>query len=149
KFEQRQMREKEKERQEEVRALTNKAQDTTGVKNQVVRNNDYVGVSINEIIEDPESRDNILVQDGDVIYIPRKLQTVKVSGEVLSPVNTVYKKHASFKDYISSAGGFTSQAIKRKSYIIYADGSVKSTKSFLGIKSYPKVEPGAEIFVPQ
>ncbi len=111
--------------------------------------NDYVGVKIDEILKNPERNDNILVEGGDIIYIPKKLQTVRINGEVLSPVNTVYHKGASFKDYISQAGGFSQDALKRRSYIVYANGSARSTKSFLGIKSYPPVEPGADIYVPQ
>jgi hypothetical protein len=32
--------------------------------------------------------------------------------------------------------------------VVYANGSVKGTKSFLFFKSYPRVRPGAEIYVP-
>jgi len=39
-------------------------------------------------------------------------------------------------------------AIRRNIYIVYANGSVKKTSSFLGLKDYPKMEPGAEIIVP-
>ena len=41
------------------------------------------------------------------------------------------------------------EAKKSKAYIVYANGSVSRTKSFLGIKNFPKVEPGAEIFIPK
>jgi hypothetical protein len=33
--------------------------------------------------------------------------------------------------------------------VIYANGNVKRTRSFLWVKNYPTLEPGAEIFVPQ
>src|SRR5690606_32157689 len=78
-----------------------------------------------------------------------ELQTVKIGGEVLSPVTAVFSANKSFKYYVSQAGGFTEQALKKRSYIVYANGSAKSTKNFLGIKSYPNVEPGSEIFVPK
>jgi hypothetical protein len=32
--------------------------------------------------------------------------------------------------------------------VVYANGEVSRTRSFLGLRAYPKVEPGAEIFVP-
>ena len=37
----------------------------------------------------------------------------------------------------------------KRSYIEYQNGLKKSVKSFLGIKNYPKVEPGSKIFVPK
>lgn len=113
------------------------------------RQNDYVGVSLKNILQNEDSRDNIFLEEGDVLYIPKQLQTVRINGEVLSPVNTVYREGMSFKDYVSQAGGFSAEAQRKKSYVIYANGSARSTKSFLGIKTYPKVEPGAELFVPQ
>jgi len=39
--------------------------------------------------------------------------------------------------------------LKRRSYVIYANGSVKSTKKFFVFNNYPVVKPGAEIFVPK
>ncbi|MGN7205184.1 SLBB domain-containing protein [Pedobacter sp. SAFR-022] len=111
--------------------------------------NDYVGVDFNRILENPNNRQNLLLKDGDVVYVPKEQQTVDVGGEVLSPVTAVYLPNRSFKDYISQAGGFTEQVLKKRAYVVYANGSVQSTKSFLGIKTYPKIEPGAQIYVPK
>jgi len=111
--------------------------------------NDYVGVNFLKILEKPEDSENLLLRDGDIIFVPKQLQTVNVGGEVLAPVTAVYLPNRTFKGYISQGGGFTEQALKKRSYVVYANGSVKSTKSFLGIRSYPSIEPGAEIYVPQ
>jgi len=111
-------------------------------------NNDYVGVDFEKILNKPEDKQNLLLRDGDVIFIPKELQTVKVGGEVLSPVTAVYVDNRGLKYYISQAGGFSEQALKKRSYVVYANGSVKSTSNFLGIRSYPNIEPGAEVFVP-
>jgi hypothetical protein len=53
------------------------------------------------------------------------------------------------KDYINGAGGFTYNANKRGAYIQYANGSVDANRKFLFFNNYPKVKPGAEIFVPK
>ena len=50
--------------------------------------------------------------------------------------------------YINRAGGFDNRAKKRRTYVVYANGEVARTKSFLFFKSYPHVEPGSEIIVP-
>src|SRR5690606_6552874 len=53
------------------------------------------------------------------------------------------------KYYVTRSGGFTENALKRKSFVIYANGSQKGTRNFLFFKNYPHVEPGAEVFVPE
>jgi len=50
---------------------------------------------------------------------------------------------------VSNAGGFADNARRNRSYVMYANGSVDRTKTFLWIKNSPKIEPGAEIIVPQ
>jgi hypothetical protein len=55
----------------------------------------------------------------------------------------------SFRKYVSSAGGFSTDAKKGKSYIIYANGTIDRTRKFMFFNNYPKVEPGAEIIVPK
>jgi uncharacterized protein YrrD len=61
----------------------------------------------------------------------------------------VYDKNKTFKSYILSAGGFAENAKKGRSYVIYANGSVKSTKKFIVFNNYPVVRTGAEIFIPK
>jgi hypothetical protein len=55
----------------------------------------------------------------------------------------------SFRNYISKAGGFSDDARRRKSYILYANGSVDRTRKFLFWNFYPKVQAGAEIIIPR
>lgn len=112
-----------------------------------VRNN-FVGIDLERILSHPHKSYDLLLEDGDVISIPKQLQTVKVSGEVLSSSSVIYRPSYSFKKYILSSGGFAANAYKKRSYITYANGSVEGTKTFLFFKNYPKVKPGAEIFVP-
>ncbi len=107
-----------------------------------------VGINLKEAIDNPNSTSNILLQEGDVINIPKKLETVQVRGEVLYPVNIRYNDGDKFKNYINSAGGYTDIANKKRAYIVYANGDVDRTKRFLFFKSYPKVKPGAVLIIP-
>ncbi|SMO60938.1 SLBB domain-containing protein [Solitalea koreensis] len=109
---------------------------------------DLLGINLPKILEKPGSKFDILLEDGDVIKVPKELQTVQVKGEVLYPILIRYSGNKGFRDYISNAGGFSIKALKRKSYIVYANGTVASTKKFLFFSSYPSVKPGAEIYVP-
>jgi protein involved in polysaccharide export with SLBB domain len=104
---------------------------------------------LKEILDKPGNKKDLFLQEGDIVNVPIELQTVKVSGEILSPNTVIYNKQKSFKSYIANAGGFGAEALKRRSYIIYANGSVRSTKKFFLFNNYPIVKPGAEIFVPK
>ncbi|SEL59164.1 polysaccharide biosynthesis/export family protein [Parapedobacter koreensis] len=111
--------------------------------------NNYVGINLEQIIKNPGNRGDLILEDGDIIRVPKELQTVKISGEVLAPSTAVYSPSKGFKQYISQAGGFSSRALRKSSYVLYANGSVKSTNRFLFFNNYPPIKPGAEIFVPQ
>ncbi|MBB5647488.1 SLBB domain-containing protein [Pedobacter cryoconitis] len=110
---------------------------------------DLVGIDLIKIMKSPGSKYDLLMEDGDVIRVPKQLQTVKVTGEVLRPTNIVYSPNKSMKQYINGAGGFTYNANKKSAYIQYANGSVDAGSKFLFFNNYPVVKPGAEIFVPK
>lgn len=114
----------------------------------MVARNSFVGIDLEKILSKPHRSYDLLLEDGDVISVPKQLQTVKVSGEVLSSSSVIYKSSYNFKKYILNSGGFTANAFKKRSYITYANGSVDGTKNFLWFKNYPTVKPGAQIFVP-
>lgn len=104
-------------------------------------------LDLNKILENPGSKYDYIIREGDVISIPGKLETVRIAGEVISPLNLRYDDSFSFKDYVNDAGGFTSNAKKGRTYVQMADGRRKQTRRFLFFKFYPKVEPGSTIFV--
>ncbi|MBN3583055.1 SLBB domain-containing protein [Algoriphagus aestuarii] len=110
---------------------------------------DLVGIDLEKIMENPGSDDDLFLLEGDIIQIPKELQTVRMVGEVLLPTTTRYNRKNSLKNYISRAGGFTEEARKSKTYVVYANGDAKRTHNFLGLNFYPELEPGAEIVVPK
>lgn len=110
---------------------------------------DLVGIDLEYIMSHPGSDADLILFEGDVLQIPKQLQTVRMVGEVLLPTTTRFESGKSLKSYISKAGGFSENARKSKTYVVYANGDAAQTKSFLGLKNYPKLEPGAEIVVPQ
>lgn len=106
-----------------------------------------IGIDLEQILKNPRSKYDLILQEGDVISIPKELQTVRLKGELLYPITARYEKQ-NLRYYISQAGGFKQGAFRRKVYVIYPNGSVARTKNFLGIKNYPSIEPGTEIIVP-
>lgn len=129
----------------------NKVKDSIDVERTratVNRNEQLLGIQLDEILAHPGSKYDLFLEQGDVIRVPKKLQTVQFFGEVYFPKKVRFDKGFTFRNYIRAAGGFTSQALRRRSYIVYANGEVKSTRKMLFFNSYPKVKPGAEIYVP-
>ncbi len=129
----------------------NKVKDSIDVERTratVNRNEQLLGIQLDEILAHPGSKYDLFLEQGDVIRVPKKLQTVQFFGEVYFPKKVRFDRGFTFRNYIRAAGGFTSQALRRRSYIVYANGEVKSTRKMLFFNSYPKVKPGAEIYVP-
>jgi protein involved in polysaccharide export with SLBB domain len=142
--------------EEDKKFMNLKRAQQTGVKDtlsadveQKLIQSDLVGIQLVSILKQPLSKPDLIVEDGDVIRVPKQLQTVKVTGEVLNPNNIVYSTGKGFKQYVNGAGGFTASALKKGAYIKYANGSVESARKFLFFNNYPKVKPGAEILVPK
>ncbi|WP_200980083.1 SLBB domain-containing protein [Echinicola sp. 20G] len=125
------------------------ASDSSRVAEVEFRTQELIGIDLDYIMEHPESDQDLILMEGDVLSIPKELQTVRMRGEVLFPTSARYENGKGFKNYISRAGGFTDQARKGKAYVVYANGDVQRTKKFLFFKNYPGIEPGAEIIIPQ
>ena len=110
----------------------------------------FVSINLEKIIAATSaSKYDVQLQEGDILYIPTFNETVSVSGDVLYPVAVKYEEGATLKDYINQAGGFNNTALKSKAYVVEANGVVKRTHQFLGIRFYPEIAAGAQIFVPQ
>lgn len=122
--------------------------DTSSVK-LTMRETELVGIELEKILQNPGSKYDLILQEGDVLSIPKELQTVRMRGEVLFPTTARYDDHRNFRNYISRAGGYSEQSRRSRSYVVYANGDVQRTRSFLGLKFHPQIEPGAEIIVPK
>ncbi|MBK0381130.1 SLBB domain-containing protein [Mucilaginibacter sp. SD-g] len=136
----------EQERVSKLDRLSKVNSDSTNVSNFQPRNN-FVGIDLKKILEKPGSSIDLIMEDNDVIRIPKQQQLVRVNGEVLYPSAVVYSKSKSFKDYILNAGGYSPDALKRGAYVVYPNGTVKGTGKFLFFNVHPSVKPGSEIFV--
>lgn len=108
-----------------------------------------VGIDLPEVISNPGSKYDLFIEKGDSLFIPKQLQTVTVKGSVFYPTTIRFDQNKSFEDYITSAGGYTEIAKKKRAYVIYASGKVDRVKNFLFFKDYPEVRPGATIVIPE
>lgn len=106
-----------------------------------------VGVDIVAALNNPGCNEDIVLRDGDQIFVPKYNGTVKISGAVNYPNSVVFTK-SKLKEYISQAGGYK-QVARRRPFVIYMNGQVASTRTGFFCKRYPKIEPGCQIIVPQ
>lgn len=100
-----------------------------------------VGIDLRKVLKKPGCTDDIVLRDGDNLIIPTINNTVRINGEVLYPNTVAYIPGKPGSYYINQAGGITDNGIKRKAYIIYANGQVSRLNE-------GKVLPGSEIVVP-
>ena len=112
---------------------------------------DYVKVPIDLplIMNNPGSIEDLVLRINDELVIPKFDGQVKISGAVLLETQVPFNSKNNFKDYISSAGGYSGDSWVKNSYVVYANGRAATTKRFLFFKSYPKIQPGSEIIVPK
>lgn len=107
-----------------------------------------VGIDLQQALTHPKSTYDLVLRDGDIIYIPQLQSTVKISGAVTYPNSITYTKGMSVRDCLSQAGGYNDTS-RKYPIVIYMNGKVATTRK-VGIffKRYPKIEPGCEIVVP-
>ena len=108
-----------------------------------------VAINLIEILKNKKSEIDLLLREGDRLRIPDKLQTVEITGEVYVPSLVQFQPGKSLRYYISNAGGFKPDAKSNSVAVQYMNGEIRTVKQFLFFKSYPKIEPGAKILVPQ
>ena len=118
-------------------------------KEELFNTTESIAIDLSEIIKNNGSISDLLVQSGDTLFVPKKLETVRLRGELLNPTTVRHQNNKTTKYYINNAGGFKSRADKSKTYVIYPNGLARATKKFLFFNIYPKVVAGSEIIVPQ
>ncbi len=108
-----------------------------------------VGIDLTEIMEHKKTGIDLSLVEGDEIIVPKKTQTVEVQGMVYTPSLVQYIKGKNLKHYVNNSGGFLHNAKKSKVFVLYQNGEIKTTKNFLFFRSYPPIEPGATILIPE
>lgn len=116
--------------------------DSVDVKKLDLGNTYYVGIELDKAMAEPGGDNDIVLREGDRIYIPEYNGTVKISGDVMYPNTVAYEKGKSTSYYINQAGGWGDRAKKSNTYVIYMNGTVAK------VGHGTKIKPGCEIIVP-
>lgn len=123
------------------------AAETPGVAVKI-KETEAVAINLERILANPGSEEDLVLEEGDILNVPKLLQTVRMRGDVVYPTTLRHEQGRGLRYYINGAGGFDRRANRKQTYVVYANGAVKRTKGVFGIRSYPLVEPGAEVIIP-
>ena len=109
-----------------------------------------IGIELPRVLRDPKNVDNLPLQDGDSVYIPRYNAVVNVTGAVNSPIAVTWQPGATLDYYIRAAGGGAQKADVKRAYVKQPNGKVESrSPHFLLPDGTPKPEAGSTVFVPE
>src|SRR5580704_7439163 len=96
---------------------------------------------------------DIEVRAGDRLTLPKKPQTVLITGQVYNPTAISYRPGKSANWYLAQAGGPTQLAAKGKAFVIRADGTVAGSQQgsgwWSGRSMDSVLQPGDMIVVPE
>lgn len=119
-----------------------RSSDSIAVSQLALSNTYPVGIYLDKALANPGCEEDIILREGDHIVVPEYISTVKVSGNVMYPNTVSYKPGKDYKYYVNQAGGFGNHAKKRKTWVIYPNGTMAQ------VGHGAKIEPGCEIVVP-
>jgi protein involved in polysaccharide export with SLBB domain len=109
-----------------------------------------VGLDLPRVLNNRRDKDNILLANGDSLFIPAYVPTVRVEGAVNSPGSVTYVQGEGLDYYLSAAGGVSFKGDKRRVYVQQPNGNVRAVHKrplFFGT-SKPTPEAGALVTVP-
>jgi len=109
-----------------------------------------IGIELPDVLRNPRSLDNLPLQDGDSLFIPRYNAVVAVQGAVNSPVSVTWAPGKTLEYYIRAAGGPSRKADVGRAYVTQPNGKVEARAAhFLLPDGIPKPQAGSTVFVPE
>lgn len=90
-----------------------------------------------------ESKYDLILEDGDSLFIPQFPQSVICIGAVMSPGAIAFVRGEKLESYIKKCGGYSKYADRRSVFVIHADGIAESIST-----GYKEIQQGDVIIVP-
>jgi protein involved in polysaccharide export with SLBB domain len=108
-----------------------------------------IGLDVPAVLRNGRHVDNLLLQDGDSVFVPRFNAVVTVRGAVNSPVAVAYAPGQDLSYYVRSAGGPAGNADLGRGYVTQPNGKVESVqRRRLLPDGIPTPRPGSVVVVP-
>ncbi|HUZ58932.1 MAG TPA: SLBB domain-containing protein [Hanamia sp.] len=111
---------------------------------------EVISINLEKALQNPGSKYDMVLQGGDIIYIPKLNPVVSVTGVVQNQLKIFYDKdHTNLGYYIDKAGGFGVRPWRRRIFVTHANGKSQRTRNLGFFHFYPKVREGSVITVPE
>ena len=108
-----------------------------------------VGVELSNALRRYESADNLILRDGDNIFLPPYNAVVTIRGEVNSPSTVAYIRGKGIDYYIGAAGGPTTKGDEDHAFVTQPSGKLETVKEHFWLPDQmPKPRPGSVVTVP-
>ena len=127
---------------ENIRNILTDQRDSVAWNKMDLDNNYPVAIDLEAALKNPGSDADVLLREGDRIFVPEYDPIVKISGDVMFPNTVFFENGKNIKHYVEQAGGYGDRAKKSKTFIVYQNGTIGLKKDGA------KPEPGCEIIVP-
>ena len=109
-----------------------------------------IGVEFSKVLAKKGNHpENIILKPKDKIVFLEEDSTVSILGEVQQETSAPFFRRSTVRRAILAAGGFKPTGDKKNVFVVYQNGKVKGTSSFLFFRFHPKPGPGSVIVVPQ
>ncbi len=103
-----------------------------------------MGVDFVALFEKGDKSQDVILRDNDLIVIPAREMTVKVSGQVINPGLFPFEVNKALRYYVNEAGGYNWNARKSKIRVIKA-----KTGEWVKAKDSTPIDVGDAIFIPE
>ena len=93
---------------------------------------------------------DVLLEDGDVLYVPTLKNSVNVIGQVQVTSSHIFDEGLTVEDYLRQSGGSKKRADEDRIYIISANGSIKMVDNdhWFTTNAGSNMKPGDTVVVP-
>ena len=109
-----------------------------------------IGIDFSKVLAKKGNHpENVILKPQDKVVFLEEDSTVSILGEVQQETSAPFSSRISVRSAILAAGGFKSTGDKKNVFVVYQNGKVKGTSSFLFFRFHPKLKPGSTIVVPQ
>lgn len=97
-----------------------------------------------------ENNYDVLLENGDVLYVPTMKNSINVIGQVQVASSHIYDSSLRAEDYLAQSGGSKKRADDERIYIISANGSIKLMEggNWFSSEGNNVVKPGDTVVVP-
>ena len=132
-------------------AATNSTDDEiSGLLNSLESDRIVIGVDGEKLMASrgKDLKNNILLQEGDQIFVPKFENTITVVGNVQQNSKQIFQRGLTVSKAIRNSGGYAERSKKNNVYVVYQNGTIKTRKNVLGFKIDPRLEAGATVVVP-